>query len=104
MTQDGGKRKPPSEWTTHLMKVYKEMKAKNPDTKLGDAMKEAKKTYKSVAKPKKGGDREDKEEEEEDERDDEDEQDGGKKKKRSSKKKASKKKKTTKKKKSTSRK
>ncbi len=103
MTQDGGKRKPPSEWTTHLMKVYKEMKAKNPDTKLGDAMKEAKKTYKSVAKPKKGGDREDKEEE--DERDDEDEeQEGGKKKKRSSKKKASKKKKTTKKKKSTSRK
>ncbi len=103
MTQDGGKRKPPSEWTTHLMKVYKEMKAKNPDTKLGDAMKEAKKTYKSVAKPKKGGDREDKKEE--DERDDEDEeQEGGKKKKRSSKKKASKKKKTTKKKKSTSRK
>ena len=92
MTQDGGKAKPPSAWTTHLMKVYKEMKAKNPDTKLGDAMKEAKKTYKSVAKPKKGGDR------------DEDEQEGGKKKKRSSKKKASKKKKTTKKKKSTSRK
>jgi hypothetical protein len=93
MTQDGGKRKPPSEWTTHLMKVYKEMKAKNPETKLGDAMKEAKKTYKSVAKPKKGGDREE-----------EEEQEGGKKKKRSSKKKASKKKKTTKKKKSTSRK
>ncbi len=102
MSQEAGKRKPPGAWTTHLMKVYKEMKAKNPDTKLGDAMKEAKKTYKSVAKPKKGGDREDKEEE--DERDDEDEQDGGKKKKRSSKKKASKKKKTTKKKKSTSRK
>ena len=94
MTQDGGKAKPPSAWTTHLMKVYKEMKAKNPDTKLGDAMKEAKKTYKSVAKPKKGGDRDE----------DEDEQEGGKKKKRSSKKKASKKKKTTKKKKSTSRK
>ncbi len=98
MTQDGGKAKPPSAWTTHLMKVYKEMKAKNPDTKLGDAMKEAKKTYKSVAKPKKGGDRD------EDEREDDDEQEGGKKKKRSSKKKASKKKKTTKKKKSTSRK
>ncbi len=97
MTQDGGKRKPPSEWTTHLMKVYKEMKAKNPETKLGDAMKEAKKTYKSVAKPKKGGDREEEEEREDD-------QEGGKKKKRSSKKKASKKKKTTKKKKSTSRK
>jgi hypothetical protein len=33
-------------WQKHLMKVYKEMKAKNSKTKLTDAMKEAKKTYK----------------------------------------------------------
>jgi hypothetical protein len=33
-------------WTTHLMKVYKEMKSKNPKIKLKDAMKVAKKSYK----------------------------------------------------------
>ena len=33
-------------WTDHLMVVYKEMKEKEPTTKLKDAMKEAKKTYK----------------------------------------------------------
>lgn len=33
-------------WTDHLMKVYKEMKKKNPDTKLKDAMKVAKNSYK----------------------------------------------------------
>jgi len=32
-------------WREHLDKVYKEMKEKNPDTKLKDAMKEAKKSY-----------------------------------------------------------
>jgi hypothetical protein len=29
-------------WNEKVMKVYREMKAKNPDTKLGDAMKAAK--------------------------------------------------------------
>lgn len=33
-------------WKEHLMRVYKELKAKNPKIKLTDAMKEAKKTYK----------------------------------------------------------
>ena len=33
-------------WNAHMMSVYREMKKKNPDTKLGDAMKAAKKTYK----------------------------------------------------------
>jgi hypothetical protein len=32
-------------WQIHLKKVYDEMKKKNPDTKLSDAMKAAKKTY-----------------------------------------------------------
>lgn len=35
-----------SEWQEHLMKTYRQMKAKNPNTKLPDAMKEAKRTYK----------------------------------------------------------
>jgi hypothetical protein len=39
-------KKAPSKWQEHLSKVYKEMKKKHPDTKLKDAMKEAKKTYK----------------------------------------------------------
>lgn len=38
-------KKAPSKWQEHLSKVYKEMKKKHPDTKLKDAMKEAKKTY-----------------------------------------------------------
>ncbi len=33
------------EWQAHMMKVYREMKARNPATKLGDAMRAAKKTY-----------------------------------------------------------
>jgi hypothetical protein len=37
--QAGGKR---SEWLNKVMRVYKEMKAKNPNTRLGDAMKAAK--------------------------------------------------------------
>jgi hypothetical protein len=37
--QAGGK----SEWLKKVMRVYKEMKAKNPNTRLGDAMKAAKK-------------------------------------------------------------
>jgi hypothetical protein len=35
-----------SAWLDHVKKVYAEMKKKNPMTKLKDAMKEAKKTYK----------------------------------------------------------
>lgn len=38
-------KKEKSKWQIHLMKVYKEMKAKNSKTKLTDAMKAAKKTY-----------------------------------------------------------
>lgn len=48
--QQGGKRKGTrklskgaSAWHKHMMKVYKEMKAKNPSTSLMQAMKEAKK-------------------------------------------------------------
>lgn len=33
-------------WTIHLMKVYREMKAKDSKIKLSDAMKVAKKSYK----------------------------------------------------------
>jgi len=33
-------------WNTHLMKVYHELKRKKPSTKLSDAMKVAKKSYK----------------------------------------------------------
>ena len=35
-----------SSWNVHMMKVYREMKKNNPNIKLGDAMKAAKKTYK----------------------------------------------------------
>jgi len=35
-------------WTIHLMKVYKELKDKKPETKLSDAMRQAKKTYKKA--------------------------------------------------------
>ena len=33
-------------WVKHLTQVYHEMKKKNPSTKLGDAMKVAKLSYK----------------------------------------------------------
>ena len=45
---EGGKRKlsaPLKKWNQHVMAVYKTMKAKNKNTKLRDAMKAAKKTY-----------------------------------------------------------
>jgi hypothetical protein len=35
-----------SNWQGKVMKVYKELKAKNPQTKLGDAMREASKRKK----------------------------------------------------------
>jgi hypothetical protein len=44
---EGGKRKTrkaskgPSDWNKKVMKIYYEMKEKNPATKLGDAMKRA---------------------------------------------------------------
>ncbi len=47
-TMEGGKRKlsaPLKKWNQHVMAVYKTMKAKNKNTKLRDAMKAAKKTY-----------------------------------------------------------
>ncbi len=40
--QDGGKRKQ-TPWMKKVMETYREMKKKNPNTRLGDAMKEAKK-------------------------------------------------------------
>lgn len=36
----GTKKAGPSDWNKKVMKVYHEMKAKNKDTKLGDAMRE----------------------------------------------------------------
>lgn len=33
-------------WTKHLMSVYKDLKSKKPETKLKDAMKVAKASYK----------------------------------------------------------
>jgi len=48
-------KKGPTDWNMHLMKVYKEMKAKDSKVRFGDAMKSAKKTYKqakSAAKSK----------------------------------------------------
>ncbi len=39
--QTGGR----SAWLQKVMRVYKEMKAKNPNTKLGEAMKAAKKIH-----------------------------------------------------------
>ncbi len=35
-----------AKWRDHMMKVYREMKSRNPATKLGDAMRAAKKSYK----------------------------------------------------------
>ena len=40
-----------NDWNKHVMKVFAELRAKNPDAKLGDAMKAAKKTYKKEVKP-----------------------------------------------------
>ena len=45
-TQRGGKRAP-SEWNLAVMRVYKELKAKKPDVKFGDALKEASKRKKA---------------------------------------------------------
>jgi len=39
-------KKGPTAWNLHLMKVYKEMKAKDSKVRFGDAMKVAKKSYK----------------------------------------------------------
>jgi len=39
------KKRPPSAWQKHLMKVFREMKSKDKSIKLGDAMREAKKSY-----------------------------------------------------------
>ena len=35
-----------NEWNKHVMTTYREMKKRSPSTKLGDAMKAAKKTWK----------------------------------------------------------
>jgi len=43
-----GKKKPGA-WNKHVMAVYKSMKSKNSNVKLGDAMKAAKKTYKKAS-------------------------------------------------------
>ena len=40
--QAGGK----SEWNKRVMEVYRELKSKNPNTRLGDAMREASRRYK----------------------------------------------------------
>ena len=40
-----------NDWNKHVMQVFAELRAKNPDAKLGDAMKAAKKTYKKGPKP-----------------------------------------------------
>ena len=40
--QAGGKR---SEWLNKVMRVYREMKAKDPKVRLGDAMRAAKKMH-----------------------------------------------------------
>ena len=42
-------KKGPSAWNKHMMAVYKSMKSKNSNVKLGDAMKAARKTYKKAA-------------------------------------------------------
>ena len=55
--REGGKKqmikkvkRKPTEWNKHMMKVYKEMKKKKPATKLGEAMKVAKISYKPKKK------------------------------------------------------
>ena len=40
-----GKKRPLSPWQKHLMKVFREMKTEDKTVKLGDAMREAKKSY-----------------------------------------------------------
>jgi len=40
------KKRAPTKWNLHLMKVYKEMKVKDKEIKFSDAMKKAKKSYK----------------------------------------------------------
>jgi hypothetical protein len=49
--QTGGRKRKMSsgaaKWRDHMMKVYRDMKSRNPATKLGDAMRAAKKTYSS---------------------------------------------------------
>ena len=40
--QKGGKQTP---WMKRVMETYRRMKARNPKTRLGDAMREAKKGY-----------------------------------------------------------
>ena len=39
-----------SDWVKHVTSTYKEMKKRNRNAKLGDAMKAAKKTYKKKSK------------------------------------------------------
>ena len=39
---------PATAWTKHVKETYDKMKKKNPKATLGDAMKEAKKTYKKA--------------------------------------------------------
>jgi len=39
------KKRKPTAWNIHLMKVYHEMKAKDSSIKLSDAMVEAKRSY-----------------------------------------------------------
>ena len=41
--KSGSKTRKPSKWMALVMKVYREMKAKNKNYKLGDAMRDAKK-------------------------------------------------------------
>jgi hypothetical protein len=47
--QSGGKRAP-TEWTRLVTATYKELKARNPNTNLGEAMKEAAKRRKAQKK------------------------------------------------------
>ena len=48
--QCGGSKRAPTEWTRLVTATYKELKAKNPNAKLGDAMKEAAKRRKAEKK------------------------------------------------------
>ena len=40
-----------NDWNKHVMQVFKDLRAKDPNAKLGDAMKAAKKTYKKGPSP-----------------------------------------------------
>ena len=44
-------------WNEHVMTTYRAMKKRSPSTRLGDAMKAAKKTWKSTRKATSGGKR-----------------------------------------------